>query len=349
MSIGSQLSPSLLSAGSAGTLVPASNQVVFSFGSVVSSPDYPYSVSTHTLTLEVVAAVPSSAGNVNRTALPVVTKLDDGVSASGYSSVLNMSVIEPVLGVTLSGNTTQLAAGSVISYTAVVSQNVLQSGAPAYDVVLNVSLSSKLVLQRQSVRLTNGAAVSAVVSSGNSGGDSVAFVLVSVPIFYLNAAAVTVVFEAMGDPSILPTDVLSSNATLAWGTAPAATASVATRLYSRRASHTVSASLLYSLPAPVIDSTSLVDTAPASLLAVGENVTLLVSTVLPLGTTPSVTVTWTLPNGNPGTLSVLSSRVVSIGSQLSPSLLSAGSAGTLVPASNQVVFSFGSVVSSPDY
>ena len=87
-------------------------------------------------------------------------------------------------------------------------------------------------------------------------------------------------------------------------------------------------------------------------LVIGEEVTFRITVTLPEGDGP-VTVTDNLPTPPNGVLRLLSSRVVSIGGQISGSALSVGDAGTASDTGSdglddQAVFSFGSLHNEPD-
>ena len=104
-------------------------------------------------------------------------------------------------------------------------------------------------------------------------------------------------------------------------------------------------------------TTSLADTGSGQYdptvtdLAIGEQVTFWLTTTLPEGSMP-ITITDNLPL-TPGKLSVVSSRVVAIGSNISGSNLAVGSAGTVSDSNSdglddQVECDFGTLTNAPD-
>jgi fimbrial isopeptide formation D2 family protein/uncharacterized repeat protein (TIGR01451 family) len=89
-------------------------------------------------------------------------------------------------------------------------------------------------------------------------------------------------------------------------------------------------------------------------LVIGETVTFRITVTLPEGSAP-LTITDNLPTVPPdeGMLSVVSSQVVAIGADISGSLLSVGDAGVVSDSdsdtyNDQVVFSFGTLLNTPD-
>ncbi|HUN09075.1 MAG TPA: isopeptide-forming domain-containing fimbrial protein [Aggregatilineales bacterium] len=339
LSLGANITTTGLGVGQPGVVSDANfadglpDRVVFNLGTVLNRPDGIDNANDQ-IVLEVVARVDENAANQNGDQLTNAATLNYGTGTVTDTEVVE--VIEPEVNIDKSALVVTGRPGDIIEYTIVVG-HVGGSNSPAYDIVITDPMLPNLNLIVGSVTATPG-----TVILGNNAGDTTLRVELAV----LNPGdSITINYQAQIDVSITPPVTFVNTATLNYDSA----AGPGGRPGTDTDTHTVRVNDdIYRYSKTVVD-TSLDDTSDSQLtsapdVTIGERVTFHIEAYLPEGTTTNFTITDNLPDG----LIVVSSRVVSIGGNLTTSNLAVGDAGTTSNVNytadafdDRAVFSFG--------
>ncbi|MBK9748928.1 MAG: isopeptide-forming domain-containing fimbrial protein [Chloroflexi bacterium] len=339
LSLGANITTTGLGVGQPGVVSDANfadglpDRVVFNLGTVLNAPDGIDNAEDQ-IVLEVVARVDENAANRNGDQLTNTATLNYGTGTVTDTEVVE--VVEPELNIDKSALVVTGRPGDIIEYTIVV-DHVGGSNSPAYDIVITDPMLPNLNLIVGSVTATPGNVV-----LGNNAGDTTLRVELGV----LNPGdSITITYQAQIDASITPPVTFVNTATLNYDSA----AGPGGRPGTDDDTHTIRVNDdVYRYSKTVVD-TSLIDTGDSQLtgapdVTIGERVTFHIEAYLPEGTTTNFTITDNLPDG----MIVVSSRVVSIGSNLGVSALAVGDPGTASNSNytadafdDRVVFSFG--------
>ncbi len=256
-------------------------------------------------------------------------------------SANNVTIREPNVTIDKSVMPMMADAGDTVIYT-VVLRNTGTSD--AFNVVMTDLLTNtNLTLVDGTVMTSQGS-----VTTGNGGGPDTTVVVDVGTMPFSPASPVTITFNAIIGASAPSGAMLVNTAAVESTSLP-----VGGRTYgptSNPATVSVSGAEVVKtvLPATSSEQTGgvsgegnvgLVD------LTIGEEVTFRITATLAEGVSPSVIITDTLPGNATGQMEVVSSTVVSVGGQLTPTnTLTMGTIG----AANVVAFDFGSVTNIPD-
>ncbi len=355
VSIGSDITTQFLSVGSAG--VVSDNQlgdslndhVRFNFGTVVNSGDNDVDNGDR-IVVEVIALVEDLPANVRGDVLTNTGTLTSNTET--INDTATVEIIEPALSIDKSVSTANANAGDVITYTLVVTHDGV-SNAPAYDVVIEDLLSDPaLNLQAGTISVTG-------VSGGFNLTGGAGQVRVEIPVL-LEGETATVEFDVViGNNAVIGTD-LPNTATLDYDSAsgPGGRADSDDDDEDVRVDPTI---IVGSDPIELdktIVASSLTETGTGAYplttdqLAIGETVTYHLTAAIAEGT-DTIVIEDQLPFTN-GILMVESSRVVSLGGNITPQFLGVGSAGVVSDMqlgdsiNDHVRFNFGTVVNAGD-
>lgn len=355
VSIGSDITTQFLSVGSAG--VVSDNQlgdslndhVRFNFGTVVNSGDNDVDNGDR-IVVEVIALVEDLPANVRGDVLTNTGTLTSNTET--INDTATVEIIEPALSIDKSVSTANANAGDVITYTLVVTHDGV-SNAPAYDVVIEDLLSDPaLNLQPGPISVTG-------VSGGFNLTGGAGQVRVEIPVL-LEGETATVEFDVVvGNNAVIGTD-LPNTATLDYDSAsgPGGRADSDDDDEDVRVDPTI---IVGSDPIELdktIVASSLTETGTGAYplttdqLAIGETVTYHLTAAIAEGT-DTIVIEDQLPFTN-GILMVESSRVVSLGGNITPQFLGVGSAGVVSDMqlrdsiNDHVRFNFGTVVNAGD-
>jgi uncharacterized repeat protein (TIGR01451 family)/fimbrial isopeptide formation D2 family protein len=298
-----------------------------------------------TIVVEVVARVLDVAANsglaptqdvnvVNTGRIRYTNFLNNTVAQNGTTTV---DIVEPRLTIDKSANVTEADAGDTVTYTVVVNNT---GTAPAYNVVITDPLLPQLELLTGTVTTTAG-----TITTGNSAGDTT--IRVDATSLAVNGV-ITITYQARLRPTVFPGQQLINTATQTSNSLPDGTG--------RNGTSSDPATVVVILPQfnKDIVSTSEGATFPgagttnqytaAPDLAIGETITYQMTIVVPEGTSNTLRLVDTLPSvagGDPGTLAYVSSRVVSIGANISNLALAVGAPGAV--AGQVITFDFDGV------
>jgi uncharacterized repeat protein (TIGR01451 family) len=317
--------------------------VSFDFGQVINAADG-VSNADDQITVRIVARLIDVVANANTDTLTnsALVQFGPGLNASANASV---DVVEPLLNVVKSSVSTQGDAGDTVVFTIDVS-HVAASRSDAHDVLLTDSLPLGLTLVPGSLTLNSGLPPTSITEVGN--GISVLWTL------FGQADTAQIQFSATIDNLVMPTQVLSNVADLAWTSLPGADANE--RSFSDSDNHNVtvtSPGLVKQVVATSEADTGTGQFGPPTDLTIGERATYQFTVALPEGTTNSAEVIDQLPTGS-SILAVDSARIVSIGANLSgvglppvgdPGVFSDTNADTF---NDRVVWTLGDLQNAPD-
>ena len=345
LSIGGNISGSLLAVGAAGVasdinLVDGLNdRVVFDFGTVVNAADGVIDANDE-IVIQVVARVADVAANTSADRLTNRATLDFGTGSVTDTSTVE--VVAPALDITKSVLPSFGDAGDTMTYSINITHAANSTG-PAFDISVLDLLAANLNLVTGSVLSTHG-----VVTLGNGGGDST--VRIDVAELALGES-ITVTFDVVLDNAVTPASSELNTASLNYDSLPGAGG--------RASTDSASQSVQVGTPnfRKEVVSTSEATTgtnqgdSAITDLAIGELVTFRLVAHLQEGTSTLV-VTDNLPTA-PGVLTIQSASVVSIGSNITGSLLAVGAGGTRTDTNadtfaDRVVFNFGTVTNAAD-
>ncbi|MCA0455419.1 MAG: isopeptide-forming domain-containing fimbrial protein [Chloroflexi bacterium] len=310
------------------------SDVTNAFDDVVTAAD--------TMVFEVVARVvdvaansglpPTQDTNVVNTAQIRYTNFNDVVVAQNGTTTVD--IVEPRLIINKTANVTQADAGDTVIYTVTV-QNT--GTAHAYNVVVTDPLLPDLELINGTVTTTLG-----TVTIGNTAGDTT--IQVDAVSLAVNGT-ITIRYHARLLPSVFPGQALINTASQTSNSMPdgsgrtgtSSDPATVTVILPEFNKDIVSTSEGYTFPGA--GTTDQHTAAPD--LTIGEIITYQMTIVVPEGTSNTLRLVDTLPStgaGDPGTLAYVSSRVVSIGANISNSALAVGATGTV--AGQVITFNF---------
>ncbi|MCP4668591.1 MAG: hypothetical protein GY849_19790, partial [Deltaproteobacteria bacterium] len=351
-SVGSRVTPEYLSAGSSGTHSDelggdgVLDTARWYFGDVVCHPDNVLSLSD-VIVVEIDAIVRASSANVDGAVM--TTQARAVVEGVTLETNMTVEVVEPRLSMSMAPNVTSGDAGDLVEYVVTVWH---QDGSTASGHDLQVE--DLFADAHRSLLVGTVSGTRALVVSGNSAGDVVVRVNVSAIEVGEN---VTVRWLAELQETLRPSTAITANATLSWWSVPGTVGRYRTAR-ATAAPVSVPATPADGLTLSVADSTlwTGLGTSQHNVgvtdVAVGEAVTFATTLTLLEGTTRT-NVTVRLPS-TPGVLSVVSSRVKSVGGHLTLGMLSEGASGEhedallLDGVFDTVVFYFGDIVCHPD-
>lgn len=290
--------------------------VSFDFGQVVNSPDGVVDDGDR-IVIEVDATLVDVAANSNGDPLTntALVQFGPGLDASANAGV---DVVEPILQVDKTGSITSGDAGDSVLYTVTI-QHSGSSAADAQDVVLQDVLPADLTLNVGSVTQTSG---SPPFATNSSSGNTVALGWTDIP----QGQVIVIEYSATLDPSVSPGELITNTADVSW------TSTAGPNPDERTNSANESHQILVTEPGlnKQVFDTSEPSTGSGEFglpddLTIGEQVTYRFTVRFPEGTSENAVVTDQLPTGS-SVLELLSSRVVSVGANLS---------GGGLPAPNQ--------------
>lgn len=311
----------------------------FNFGTVTNAQDGDLDTNDE-IEITVVARVNDLAGNtagdvlVNTATLTYLNGSDSG-SAS-------VDVVEPNLVVTKSASETTPDGGDTITYTVTVDNT---GSASAFDVVLSDLLANgNLNLVAGTVLASVGA-----ITMGNAGGDTT--VSVDLGIVAVGDSPITITFNVQVSNTVPLGNTVGNTATANFTSLPSGHASEA---FER--SYSASDTEIVTIPGATLVKSVLNSTNPntvGSALTIGEEVAYELTIRMAEGAAPIV-LTDVLPSDVAGVLTIVSSTVVSIGTNIVGSALAVGVSGTHSDANladglnDTVVFNFGTLTNAAD-
>jgi uncharacterized repeat protein (TIGR01451 family)/fimbrial isopeptide formation D2 family protein len=293
-------------------------------------------------------------GNRNNSAVLSFTRGNPpgGTATLAAVSATNVTIVEPTLTVDKTASPTTGDAGDEITFTLVVAHSAA-SNEDAFDVVLTDVIPTGLTYVPGS--LVNVSGVAATLNDSGA------------PTLTASWSALTespdqtstIRFRATINSNVAGGAVITNTASLAYDSLPADgnhpadeedldspyVTTDGERDYT--ASDTADVTIVAPSFVKAITATSFADTGTARLnpanedVAIGETVTFTMTITIPEGVT-SISISDPLPNA----MSVVSSRVVSIGANLSGSSLATGDSGSV--AGSTVTFNFGTITNTPD-
>ncbi|MEO1556693.1 MAG: isopeptide-forming domain-containing fimbrial protein, partial [Pseudomonadota bacterium] len=329
----SVLSSSLgVTLGSAGAVAADGNSVSFDLGTLVNLGNN--DLSDDFITFEVTARSLGSQAEDAGDRLGNTGRFEaDGVFATASNGV---NLIEPQLTIDKTASPSIVMAGETVMYQVVVDNPVASRDAPAFDLVLTDVLDPNVVLVDGSVAVSGGVGVTIV--KGNGAGDTE--IEITADELGVNDTLI-ITYEATVLSTVEAGVVIDNTADLTFDSLPTDNAD-------DERDYTLSDDADVTTAAASIDkdiaATSNPDTDGGDL-SIGETVTYDITIVLPEGISSNATLTDMLPT-TPGTLTLVSSEVISIGNNITGSLLSVGDAGTA--AGGDVVFDFGTLTNFND-
>ncbi|MCU0511413.1 MAG: PKD domain-containing protein, partial [Anaerolineae bacterium] len=325
-----------------GSLTPGvvGRTITWNLGTVTNLPDN-LSTPGDVLTIRITAVaedIPSNVAGVRLTN-SATFRFTGGQPLTDTADV---EIVEPRLQIDKSSPVTEGDAGDIIPYTVVVS-HMPTSTSDAYDLVITDLMVPGLQLLPGTVTTSLGTIV-----TGNGAGDTT--VRVNVPRL-ARGVSLTITYQARLANTVRPGQQLVNTATAGYDDKEGP----GTRETTITDTHTVRVTAPQFSKAIVATSYSGTGSAaydPANPdLAIGETVTYELVVTLPEGTAP-ITITDTLPAG----LTLLSSRVTSLGGvtttgataggSLSGSALAVGATGTV--AGSQLTYAFGTLTNTPN-
>jgi len=257
----------------------------------------------------------------------------DGVSKDVSSRV---ELIEPQLTINKTAPNNGVRAGETVTYTIKVDNPVQAHDAPAYDLILTDLLDPSIDLVVGSVTVTGG--TGATIVTGNTSGDTT----LNITADALDVGeTLTISYQAVVNTSIEAGTVIDNTASLTFDSLPDDDAA-------DERDYAISDDARVTSKSPMINkfvsATSNPDTNRSNL-SIGETVSYDIVITLPEGTNSDASLDDFLPT-SPGTLDFVSAELISIGSNISGSTLSAGATGTV--SGTQITFDFGDLINVTD-
>jgi uncharacterized repeat protein (TIGR01451 family)/fimbrial isopeptide formation D2 family protein len=306
-----------------------------------------------TIVVEVVARVLNVAANsglaptqdLNVINTAQIRYTDSGGTLRTQSSTATVDLVEPRLTINKTVSPTSADAGDTVTYTVVITNT---GTAPAFNVVITDPMTATAPLVAGTVTTTAGTIV-----TGNTVGDTTIRVEIS-PLAV--SGSVTITYQALILPSAFPGQQIINTASQTFNSMPdnsgrpgsGSDPATVTVLTPDLTKNIIDTSESYTFPGA--GTTNQYTAAPD--LTIGETVTFQMPIIVPEGTSNTLRLVDTLPSvagGDPGTLTYVSSRVVSIGSSISGSSLAVGAPGSV--AGQVVTFDFtsgGPITNTPD-
>jgi len=315
--------------------------VEFDFGEVINDPaTATLDPDENRIVVEVVGRLVDVAANANSDELTnnALVQFGTGLDASASAGV---DVVEPLLDIVKGGSITQGDAGDTVTYTVTIAHQSVSS-TTAHDLAFMDTLPADMTLDVASIQVASGPAFDANTSSGNN---------IDLGWVDLDGAEIIVLkYQATLDETVMPAQMLNNTGDLSWTSMPG------TVTGERTATDSDGHEILVTDPGVIksVFATSESSTAAGQFgtpadLTIGEQVTYRFAVTFPEGMTDAAVVTDQLPTAA-SVLEVVSSRVVSIGGQLTVPGASVGDAGAVTdsdgdPANvpDRVTWSLGNV------
>lgn len=355
----------LASIGSTAVIPADGSSATISFGNLTNADTN--SATPETITIRYRAVVLNTLTNDRGDVLNNHFTLNWGSSGSTSGDGPDLTIVEPDLSIVVSdGTPSPVDAGDTVTFTI----DIAHTGTSTAD-AFNVDLQNLINSAANHLQYLAGSLTVSNVGGATSGTNSVAggdlnLVWASFPI----GATSRVTFSAVVKNSAPASTVLTDAGTLQWTSLPGdvTIAQASNSLSVERTGNTSNVGAVandYSTndigtvtTSPPTSGKSIVTTsmpqtgtsqfnATRTDLAIGELVTYSINVVLPEGTN-TLTITDQLPFA-PGVLEYVSARVNAVGSQLTLSAPTIVASDTNVDGfSDRAIFSFGSVINSPD-
>jgi hypothetical protein len=330
--IGSQINGSAISVGANGTVSGSNNDlVVFDFGTIVNIADGKNDTND-TLVIEL-TAYPNGTSLTKGNNLTTIMMYNDTNRA--YNSSILVDIVEPVLLMTMTADKTTIEAGDVITYTLTIYHNSTSSSA-ALLLSLQKELVSTLQLHNGSAQASDALVLIAYSSNG------IDITLGELPL----GTNLTITYQATVLPTIEPDSSLKDSAVLTWQSSNCEPG----RYYSTNASNTINTwgfNYTFAIVDTCVNETGNFYT-PALDVTIMENIVFQSVITFPQGSTYNAVLTVQLPT-SPGSLNVVDTSVVYLGSSLKNSSLSQNDNATTIDTSSGLVeFNFGNIVNVPD-
>jgi len=320
--------------------------VEFDFGQVVNDPD----TSTgdpgeDQIAVEVVGRLVDGTDNTNGDALTnnALVQFGSGLDASASAGI---DVVEPLLDIVKDGSITQGDADDTVTYNVTIGHQAA-TATTAHDLVFLDALPPSMTLDVASIQVISGPDFDANASSANN-----------IDLGWVDldpAETIVLEYRATLDATVMPGQRLENTGQLSWTSMPGTVSG------ERSASDSDGHEVLVTDPGVIksVVATSEPTTAAGQFgtpadLTIGEEVTYRFAVTFPEGMTDAAVVTDQLPTAA-SVFEVVSSRVVSIGGQLTVPGAGIGDPGTVTdsdgdPASvlDRVTWTLGDVENVPD-
>ncbi len=317
------------------------DRVVFNFGTVLNTPDN-LANGLDQIVVEIVARVENVGANTSGDTLINRASLNFGNGTVAATAAVD--IVEPQLDIQKTAAPNNGDAGDIITYTLTLSHTAA-SQAAAYGLVIGDLLQSDIHLVAGSVTTTAGA-----ITTGNGGGDTT--LRIDLATYTLGSAPITITYQGQLQNTVVAGTTEANTVNLSYASLPGGGG----RQYSDSDSEKIAVGVPNLLKSNV--TTSVAATSSGAFnpaiddLTVGETVTFNLRVQLQEGTVHAI-VTDNLPTID-GVLSLVSSQVLSIGGNISGSLLAVGASGVasdsnLVDGLNdRALFDFGTVINAAD-
>ncbi|MGR3485120.1 MAG: isopeptide-forming domain-containing fimbrial protein, partial [Paracoccaceae bacterium] len=333
--------------GASGTVAVDGNSVSFDLGTLTVAADQDATNDFLEFTVTARSLGSGDAGANDRLGNTARFLADGTPNASANAAV---RLTEPLLEIEKTADATVARAGDTITYDIVVDNVDTGPGgrdAPAYDLVLTDVLDPNVVLNAGSVTVSidGGPHIAAAVITGNGAGDTT--IRIELPVLG-KQEQLTVSYTADVRQTVAAGVTIDNTADLTFDSLPDDDTD-------DERDYSVSDDAVVVAASPEVDksvtTTSNPDTADGAppALSIGETVTYTIAIDIPGGTVDDAVLTDVLPSlaaGDAGTLTYVSSVVVSIGASIGGSLLSVGDAGT--NSGTDTVFDFGDLFNTED-
>ncbi len=339
-SVGSNLTPTI----AAPPPVPSgTSSVSFDFGSVTNAEDGSVGPEDEIVIL-VTGRVTDIANNVGIEELinRVQVQFNTGLNATAEASI---EVVEPVLTIDKTSTTTTADAGDTITFVMTV-DNLLtnNTSANAFDVTLTDNIPAGLTFAGN---LTTDSGLAPTTLSQAAG------IITATWTNYPIGSVTVISFDVTVDNSVAPDQMIQNTAEIEWTSLPGVSVHERTRTDDDAHSITIGETGLDKAVIGTSEpSTGTSVNGGEDDLTIGEEVTYQFIVTLPEGTTPNAVVTDQLPTVS-NILSVVSSRIVSIGGRLTPTSGTPGDAGIATDSDldsydDRVQWFLGDVFNNPD-
>lgn len=326
--------------------------VTFNFGQVDNAPDG-LNNSDDQIVVRVVARVADVMSNADGDALTSTASLDFSSTMMPPTVPMasaDVDLVEPAMDIDKAGDSMQADAGAPVTYTVQVG-HLGASTADMFDIRIQDVLPAGLTYEAGSLMHTSGVAPTSISESGGT-------ITVTYDTLALGSAS-EFEYQARPNQTVVPDQMITNTANATWSSQPAGTPTANDaneRGYSDNDGHTVTVSgpsLMVMVNSTSETSTGTAINGGETDLTIGETVTFRTTVTLPEATMPNAMFVFDLPTVN-STLEVVSSRVVSIGGQLSggglPMINDAGAASdeNTDTIDDRVTWSLGNVVNNAD-
>ena len=343
ISVGANLTPTI--PAPVANISPA-NVVGFDFGSVSNAADGMVD-SNDQIVIQVTAMVLDAGVNSGLEVLTnnVLVQYNTGLDASGSADI---EVVEPRLTINKSSPTTTADAGDTITFTISIANTAAgNSSANAFDVNLSDMIPADYTYVGASLSQSSGPAADAGTLTEIGG-----VIQASWSQFDLGDTVV-ISYQVTVDNTVAPEQNITNTATVNWSSLPGASLDERAGMNSENHTVTVTSPGLNKMVFATSESNSATAiNGPEDDLLIGEQVTYRFTVTIPEGTSLAATVVDQLPTVST-IMNVVSSQVITIGSQLTVPGIMPGQAGTVTNTdadiyNDNVSWSLGNVFNMPD-